>query len=74
MLSIDDKWLPLLLHTLLSSSRLDTEPLSSSAKEFLFPCARDDFVLSKNLEDGGEEGEEINGEGWVEFAEESLCR
>ena len=46
----------------------------SRAKEFLFPCARDDFTLSKNLEEGGAEGEEINGQGWVQFAEESLCR
>ena len=53
---------------------LDPAPLTSRAKEFLFPCARDDFTLSKNLEEGGAEGEEINGQGWVQFAEESLCR
>jgi hypothetical protein len=65
-----------------SLTRADKSPLVRGAREYLFPCSRDEFTPSQTLVRESEaEADEaaateatVDGTGTITFAEETLCR
>lgn len=55
-------------------NRADPTPIEEGSKEYLFPCAHDDYKLSESLtKTNPTEGQTLDGQGWVTFPEDSLC-
>ncbi|XP_059082047.1 histone-lysine N-methyltransferase SETD7-like [Tigriopus californicus] len=67
------KWLQKMMMDL-NLNRADPTPMEEGSKEYLFPCAHDDYKISESLTKvNPTEGQTLDGQGWVVFPEDSLC-